>query len=192
MIITSQQFGMYLTLVCAYALLGWALVEIVTRSWGRPERLDASWLWTRPAPVRADRPYGPLRPPAVRARGRELVMEFVGEPVMPTPRAIAARGESFWTGEGATEDWSPLAEHAAADARRLPLDDVDEWLAARLHAYDHALARIQATSEREADEEMASFQAGSMALHEYRSMILDSSREFTMREHMQLEAMLKA
>jgi hypothetical protein len=163
----------YGLLLCSIMAGGWLAVQVALRSWGRPERLDASWAWTRPAPCIGDW-QGPLRPPATPAR----------------------------PAEGATEEWSPVAEYAAVEQRRLPLDDVDEWLAVRLAAFEHELMAIGARARGadgapseigwSVDVELDAFQRGSMGLHEYRSMVLDSTGSYGPREHMQLEELLTA
>lgn len=119
-------------------------------------------------------------------------------------------GRGAWA--GATEGWSPLQEAAAVERTALPLDDADEWLAERLRAYEHELSRISACRRgangerarwdalvedsngeyRTLDDELRAFQQGSMALHAYRSMILDSTGGYGPREHMELEALLAA
>lgn len=172
----------YWMIYCAFLVgAAWLLAQAALRSWGRPERLDASWSWTRPAPCRSDRPLGPLRP-----RDASDDMRY----------RISPRGDGYWhaepDGAGATEDWSPAAEHAAAERGRLPLDDVDEWLAVRLSSYDHALSRIDAGAGAACGAELARFQRGSIALHAYRSMILDSTGGYGPREAMQLEELLAA
>lgn len=154
--------------VAALIALARGMLWIIARSWGRPERLDASWCWTRPAPLREAMPIGPTRPPLLPS-----------EPTLPVEH------------EGATEEWSVAFEIAAADARRLPLDDVEEWLAERLSAFDGALARIDATSGREAEIALRDFVRGSQQLHAYR-MINVQTGNYGPREHMQLEALLIA
>lgn len=176
-----------------YALIAWALLEVGLLSWKRPERLDSSWSWTRPAPARYAHPIGPGV-----FRGRVGMTAPDPDQVL----VISSGGEAFWSvlHEGATEEWSPAADAVAAEADMRILDDVDEWLAERLRDYEHELSRIscrrvslvKGETQCTLDEELARFQDGSMALHEYRSMILDSSREFTPREHMQLEALILA
>lgn len=177
-----------------YALAAWLLIEIGLRSWARPERLDGSWAWTRPAPALHLCPIGP-QPYRGRAR---MTLPQRDQMLSATPD-----GEIFWEvniGAGATDHWSPMADTAEEQARMLPLDDVDEWLATRLSEYGHVLTRIscrrvslvRGETQCTLDEELERFQQGSMALHAYRSMILDHSREFTMRESMELEALLAA
>jgi hypothetical protein len=169
-----MELGYWMIFLSLLAGGAWFLVHAAVRSWRRPERFDSSWAWTRPAPARSAEPLGPARSPAVAPR----------------------------PAEGATEAWSPLTEHAAAERVMLPLDDVDEWLAGRLSAFDHRLMEIGAATRGAdgsprpvgwtVDEELDAFQRGSSGLQAYRDMILKSSREFTPREHMQLEAMLAA
>ncbi len=99
---------------------------------------------------------------------------------------------------GATLDWSPIAEQVAAEARRLPLDDVDEWLAERVREFEHALSRIECRrvslvrGEPQAtlDEQIARFVEGSQQLHEYRMFRIGETGGYGPREHMQLEALL--
>lgn len=146
------------------------------RSWERPERFDPMWTWTRPAPSHAPAPLGP-----VADWGWGVPGQHVGA-TLTSP--------------------SPLAEVAAAERSMLPLDDVDEWLAGRLSAFDHALMAIGAATRGAdglarpvgwtVDDELDAFQRGSMGLQAYRDMILKSSREFTPREAMELEALLSA
>lgn len=175
------------------ALIGWTLTELALLSWRRPERMTSGWSWSWPAPTRELHWIGP-------------------EPPSPPTVAVAGPGWVRWTsGEvkwlvvdpvhvGATEDWSPRHAAAEAEAGMLPLDDVDEWLAGRLKAYEHELSRIssrklwliKSVDPITLDEELERFRQGSMALHEYRSMILDSTGGYTAREAMQLEAMLAA
>lgn len=201
----TQELGAGLAAASAYALLAWALLEVVLRSWARPERLDSTWIWTRPAPIRSPWFVGPCPPPRRRARWADLVMT-PPEPGMVLQ--VSPAGDPYWRAEelvadpvhiGATEDWSPKHAAAEAEAGMLPLDDVGEWLAERLRSYEHALARIGArrvwlikghADQCTLDEALEDFQRGSMALHAYRSMILDSTGSYGPREHMQLEALL--
>jgi hypothetical protein len=170
----------YWILYCALLVsVAWLLTRAAIRSWGRPERFDASWMWTRPAPCLAPWPLGPLPAPARLADAPTVAMEHVGA-TLTSP--------------------SLRSEIAIAERARLPLDDVDEWLAVRLSAFDHRIMEIGAAtrgldgSPRPAgwtvDDELDAFQRGSMALHEYRSMILDGTGSYGPREHMQLEQLL--
>jgi hypothetical protein len=86
---------------------------------------------------------------------------------------------------GATEEWSPMAEHEAATAARLPLDDVDEWLAERTRQYEHELSRIGCRTVslvkgevcRTVDDELQAFVDGSQQLHAYREMRIGNTQE---------------
>lgn len=170
-----------------------ALANVARASWRRPERLDSTWTWKRAAPALAAAPLGPSLPVLRDAIADRYWMEGLEQ--------SGARARDAWRATaGATEDWSPMAEAAAAERAMLPLDDVDEWLAGRLSAFDHALMEIGAAT-RGADgsprpigwtveEELDAFQRGSMGLQAYRDMILKSSREFTPRESMELEQLL--
>jgi hypothetical protein len=162
-------------LVVVWALLAagtWLLFYAAVLSWRRPERLDSTWVWKRPAACIAPSPLG------------------------PAPARMLERQES------ATADWSPVAEGIAAERSMLPLDDVEEWLAGRLSAFDRRLMEIGAATRGvdgsprpvgwTVDEELDAFQRGSSGLQAYRDMILKTSREFTPRESMELEAMLAA
>jgi hypothetical protein len=80
----------------------------------------------------------------------------------------------------------------------LPLDDVDEWLAARLAEYSAALLRIDGLprvslvrGERYAtlDERVKAFGDRARQSHYFR-MIEIGTGDYGPREHMQLEAML--
>jgi hypothetical protein len=204
-----------------YALLAWMLAEVALRSWRRPERFDSSWGWTWPAPTRELHWIGPEPPalPAVAVAGpgwvrwgsgevKWLVEAGAPEPGMVPP--VSPRGEAFWDGMpvwvgpvhiGATEDWSPIAAGAAAERGMLPLDDVDEWLAARLREFDGALARIdtrpcvtliRGDRFRTVDEELERFVDGSQQLHAYREWRIGQTGGYGPREHMQLEALCNA
>lgn len=89
---------------------------------------------------------------------------------------------------GATEEWSPLAEHAAADEARLPLDDVDEWLAERLRRFEHELSRIESRTVslikgeqcRTVDDELQAFVDGSQRLGAYRRLRIGDTGEYPM------------
>lgn len=174
-----------------YVLIGWALLEVGLLSWKRPERLNASWSWTWPAPARgavlvgpSPLPYGPAAGPgAGRWRGAAAVQYLTVDPVHV----------------GATADWSPKHAAAEAEAGMLPLDDVDEWLAARLSEYGSALVDIDARPRvtllrgdafRTLDEELARFVDGSQALHAYRALRIGDTGSYTMREAAQVEALL--
>jgi hypothetical protein len=170
-----------------YVVIGWALLEVGLRSWARPERLDGSWAWTRPAPAQHICPIGP----------QEYHRAGMTVPDRDQVLAVAPSGEVFW---GATEDWSPSADAVAAEAGMRVLDDVDEWLAARLRDFEHELSRIgcrrvslvKGETQRTLDDELAAFQRGSMALHAYRSMILDSTGGYGPREVLELKTRLAA
>jgi hypothetical protein len=207
------------------ALLAWVLVEIDLRMWRRPERLDSSWGWTWPAPTRELRAIGPELPalPEVAVAGPGWVrwtdstvewLEGAGAPDEGMVPMLDYKGDPYWYAEeflppvtvdpahvGATEDWSPAADSAAAERGMLPLDDVDEWLAARLREYDGALARIdvrpcvtliRGDAFRTVDEEFERFVDGSQRLHAYREWRIGSTDGFSPREHMELEALCNA
>lgn len=182
-----------------YVLLAWALLELGLRAWAAPCRIVGL-------------PAGPMAGALpVRIEPGEVTWQAAAGPPEPgmVPR-VSATGEAFWSAMelavvdpvhvGATEEWSP--KHAAAEAERgmLPLDDVDEWLAGRLSEYGHALIRIgtrrvslvRGETQCTMDEELERFQQGSMSMHAYRSMILDSTGGYTMREAAEVEALLLA
>jgi hypothetical protein len=187
-LVNALAYGMFLA---GAALSMWGLAVL---SWRRPERFDASWAWTRPAPHLSALPLGPWQ-----QHGRAAVSDEIRYLISP-------REDGSWhaepAGAGATIDWSPMAEHAAADERRLPLDDVDEWLAGRLAQYRRSLIAIEVAPRGAdgrpsefgwtVDEEFDAFQRGSMGLHEYRDMILTATGGYGPREAMQLEALLAA
>lgn len=185
-----------------YTLLAWALLELGLRAWAAPWRVVAM-------------PTGPMAGALpVRIEPGEIVWQAAAGPPEPGMVPMIGRnGDPYWYAEellppivvdsvhvGATEDWSP--KHAAAEAERrmLPLDDVDEWLAARLRDFEHELSRIgcrtvslvRGETQRTVDAELERFQQGSMSMHAYRSMILDSTGGYSTREHAQLEALLLA
>jgi hypothetical protein len=93
----------------------------------------------------------------------------------------------FTPHEGASWDWSPLAEHAAADEARLPLDDVDEWLAERVRRFEHELSRIEARTVslvkgercRTLDDELQAFVDGSQQLGAYRRLRIGDTGEMS-------------
>jgi hypothetical protein len=161
-----------MTMIAILVLMFGGLTRVAVLSWRRPERLDSMWVWKWPGDVA---PTGPM----------------------------ALRPMQDWTDVrrelGATmRSPSPLEELAAVEM--LPLDDADEWLSVRLSAFDHAIMAIGAATRGmdgsvrpvgwTVDEELAAFQLGSMGLHEYRSMVLDSTGSYGPREAMQLEEML--
>lgn len=52
--------------------------------------------------------------------------------------------DTVWDGEDKNfETEGAIAVVEKAEARRLPFDDVEEWLAARLREFDHQLVRIE-------------------------------------------------
>jgi hypothetical protein len=87
-------------------------------------------------------------------------------------------------------EWSPADEVAEVEAKRLPFDDVDEWLAGRLSDYGHALSQIESAARagnggrllggaygRTVAEEVEAFEQRSMRMHAYR-MLHMSTREY--------------
>jgi hypothetical protein len=160
-----------MTMIAMLVLIsgGWLMGRAAVLSWRRPERLDSTWVWKRPGDV---------------------------APTGPAPARMLERQES------ATADWSPIAEGMAAERVMLPLDDVEDWLAVRLSEFDHRMMEIGAATRGAdgsprpvgwtVDQELDAFQRGSSGIQAYRDMILQTSREFTPRESMQLEAILAA
>lgn len=182
-------------LACAVVAMA---VDILVRLWRFPGRVeDPSWFWHRPAPVRSDVPIGPRLPD-----GSFRLPEWFGEriPYDPDPFDAEVLRESYrlladdrvraMINSGATEDWSPIAEVEAAEQKMQPLDDVDEWLAARLSTYDHALSLIEATVGRDADDELHRFQTGTMRLQAYRDNVLTRTGEFTPEDMAELDRRL--
>lgn len=209
-------------LIAAAAVLV-LLADTAVRSWRSPERVaDPSWMWPRPAPTRSPWRVGPRLPgnawtmpePGLRLAWSERAQDSYFEAAeqrpadsvdwsalrdsyrrasIITPPAAAGPVEVA----GATLDWSPIAEQAAADKARLPLDDVDEWLAERLRKYDGALARIDTAPRvtlirgdrfRTVAEEVARFDAGSQRLHAYRMLRIPTG-EYRMIESARVEAL---
>jgi hypothetical protein len=197
-----------------YALLAWVLLELGLKAWRAPWRIVGLL------------PGGMVGTLPVRIEPGEIVWQAAaGPPESGMVPMISSNGAPYWYAAellrpvvdpvhvGATEEWSPIAEAAAATAGRLPLDDVDEWLAGRLRDYDHQLSRIESSPRlpdgqrasfrvligeeppegaRTVTEELERFRQGSMALHEYRSMILESTGGYTMREAALVEALVLA
>lgn len=174
----------------AYLGLALLLYDTAMRSWRFAGRVDdPAVLHARPAPAVGRHRLGPAVP------SRRLV----DDPVRGWTVDESGLAELV-EHKGATADWSPKREVAAVERRALPLDDVDEWLAERTRQYEHALSRIgcRAVSlvkgevQATLDETLRRFQQGSMALHAYRMLILDSTGSYGPREHMELEALLLA
>lgn len=212
--------------LAAFAAVMALLADTAVRSWRSPERVaDPSTMWARPAPVRAPAPLGPRLQngsmtvpwPGMRyawGPGGAYFEDHApwtaftrAEAVEPRPIVIVNDdGLSYWARveggevehEGASLDWSPIAEHKAAAAARLPLDDVDEWLAARLSDFDHTLAMIDSRPlvslvrggvYRTVDDELAAFVDGSQQLHAYRIMRIGQTGEYRMIDAARVEAL---
>lgn len=181
--LVSSPAPWFLMAVAAAVILA---ADAAVRSWRFPGRVDdPSWMWPRPAPVRSPWPLGPSRPPLGRVAAELARARWVDltEPTQQLPVVLPRPNE------GATLDWSPLAEHAAVDAGRLPLDDVDEWLAVRLSAFDSALLAIDRAERvtllrgdafRTVDEEFALLVDGSQQLHAYREWRIGATGEYAM------------
>lgn len=203
-----------LAVAWCYTLLAWVLLELGLKAWRAPWRVVglpagpmAGSLPVRiePGEIVWQAAAGPPEPgmvPMISSKGDPYW--YAAELLRPVVDPVHV---------GATEDWSP--KHAAAEAQRgmLPLDDVDEWLAGRLRDYDHQLSRIESSPRlpsgerasfrvlvgeeppegtRTVTEELERFRQGSMALHEYRSMILESTGGYTMRDAALVEALVLA
>lgn len=167
----------------AFAAGAVLLADTAVRSWRSPERVaDPSWMWSRPAPIRAEYVIGPRLPsgsfrlPEVRPPAPVAELHEGGRvPVTIDPVHV-----------GATEAWSPLAEIGTEDTEHegLPLsldEDTRVWLAERLAQYDAAIAEIETARRREDgapalvteqgrtfDDELSAFQRASFALPAYR------------------------
>jgi hypothetical protein len=166
------------------------LGDAAWRSWTLEGRVDdPARLFPRSAPARLAFAFGPLEP----ARTGD---GYRGRPVVVTIDPVHA---------GATEEWSPAGEVAAAG------QSIEDWWSERLQAYDDALRAIdsdlrdsdggrwhpplaadEARRLATTDDELERFIGGSQRLHAYRELRVGSTGEFTAREHMQLEALLGA
>lgn len=167
------------------------LADAAVRSWKSPERVaDPSTMWPRQAPVISDRLVGP-RLPSGSFRMPEPGLRLAygpGGAYFEDTAVHAARSLVIDPVHvGATEYWSPLAEHEAVTVARLPLDDIEEWLSGRLSEYDHELMRIgcrtvslvRGMPSGSVDEQMAEFVAASQRLHAYRMLRIGDTGEFS-------------
>lgn len=165
-----------LPIVLAYAGIALLLYDTAVRSWRMAGRVDdPARMFARPAPAVGRHRIGPAVP------SRRLDDDPVRGWTYDDDGLVEL------THRGATEGWSPLQEVEAVERTALPLDDVDEYLA----DLDRRFAAIL-VPDPAVDEELRAFQQGSMRLHAYRSMILDSTGGYGPREAMQLEALLAA
>jgi hypothetical protein len=188
----------------------WALIVLIGviglgsdaawRSWTFEGRVaDPSELYPRRAPHRLIYAYGPAAPPPWRTgNGWGAPCRHQIEPVFLAGEPTPAR-----TDEGATADWSPVAEVAAAG------QSLEDWWSERLQRYDEALRRIDSVQRladgtpwhppmalrslavaQTTDDSFEIFVAGSQRLHAYRELRIGATGEFSARDHMQLEGLL--
>lgn len=157
-----------------------------------PDRGDEDWRTLRAS-------YGGEADPRYRAIANDLPLTsaeasffqdaqpFIAtDPTEQTLQVLVAAGAAEAVPhEGASLDWSPAAEVAEVEAARLPLDDVDEWLAERLRTFEHALLMIDCRTvwldrglqQRTMLDELDAFVAGSQQLHAYREMRIGNTAE---------------
>jgi hypothetical protein len=190
--------GLWLGIVTIGVLV--LLGDTAWRSWTFQGRVaDPSELYPRRARPRASYAFGPHAPTLARGpvAGGAARVPRARSGIVPVYMDAAAPHV------GATADWSPVGEVAAAG------QSLEDWWSERLQQYDGALKRID-EAPRLVDgsawhppmvapwpyyalttaEHLEQFVQGSMRLHAYREMRVGSTGEFTPREAMALEAML--
>jgi hypothetical protein len=192
------------------------LGESAWRSWTLEGRVDdPARLFPRPAPARLAYAFGPALPPGwlrpMTGDGyttrRNVQIEYLDEPEIQEllQHGLEQITAELNAGQGATEEWSPIAEQVTAGR------SLEDWWSERLQAYDAALKRIDSDQRLPdgsvwhppmahawpyhtltTEENLRQFVDDSQRLHAYRELRIGHTGEFTTRQHMELEALVNA